>query len=118
MLSISLEVSGLPRALLGDELTSALARVADFSLPSTAEQQAHADHTLAWMEERAQGKHAHGTNLVPFSLSNIDEMMDDLGLSIGWLATIKQWLLPVDPTAYSGLGEVLRLRQRAGKKLE
>lgn len=118
MLSISLEVSGLPRALLGDELTSAPARVADLSLLSTEEQQTHADDTLAWMEERAQGKHAHGTNLVPFSLSNTDEMMDDLGLSIGWLATVKQWLLPVDPAAYSGLGEVLRSRRRAWKKLE
>lgn len=78
----------------------------------------HAETTLAWMDTRSQGKHAHGTNLVPFSLSNIDEMMSDLGAKIPTLGYIKEWLLPVDPTAYKGLGAQLRTRNARKRKDE
>ncbi len=35
------------------------------------------------MEERTEGKHARGTNIIPFSLHNIDEMLSDLDTGIG-----------------------------------
>ncbi|ORY89776.1 hypothetical protein BCR35DRAFT_317225 [Leucosporidium creatinivorum] len=90
----------------------------DLPLPSAETQLVEAKETLEWMERRAKGKHAHGTNLVPFSLSNIDDMLGDLGLKLGRLAHLREWLLPVDPTAYKGLGEQLRVRLVGGSKVE
>lgn len=55
---------------------------------------------LAWMRERTQGRHARGTNVIPFSLHNIDEMLGDLGVEISAARTVRQWLLPVSPSDY------------------
>ncbi|MEV0724966.1 hypothetical protein AB0I37_19575 [Micromonospora purpureochromogenes] len=41
---------------------------------------------LAWMTARTSGKHARGTNIIPFSMHNIDEVLDELGLNLGPLA--------------------------------
>ena len=55
---------------------------------------------LAWMAERTDGRHARGTNIIPFSMHNIDEVLDELGLNLGRFARARQWLLPVDPRSY------------------
>jgi cation diffusion facilitator CzcD-associated flavoprotein CzcO len=55
---------------------------------------------LAWMTARTEGRHARGTNVIPFSMHNIDEVLDELGLNLGRLARARQWLLPVDPRSY------------------
>jgi cation diffusion facilitator CzcD-associated flavoprotein CzcO len=55
---------------------------------------------LAWMAERTDGRHARGTNIIPFSMHNIDEVLDELGLNLGRPARFRQWLLPVDPRSY------------------
>jgi hypothetical protein len=55
---------------------------------------------LAWMAKRTDGRHARGTNIIPFSMHNIDEVLDELGLNLGRLARARQWLLPVDPRSY------------------
>ena len=55
---------------------------------------------LAWMSERTDGRHARGTNIIPFSMHNIHEVLDELGLNLGRLARARQWLLPVDPRSY------------------
>ena len=34
------------------------------------------------MEERTEGHHARGTNIIPFSLHNIDEILSDVGLDV------------------------------------
>ena len=73
--------------LLGDKL----------QLPPLAEQQRTVDERLAWMEERTEGKHSKGTNIIPFSVHHIDELLADLNLRLGVLTRIKQWLLPIDP---------------------
>lgn len=90
----------------------------DLALSTTEQQLTQAKETLAWMDQRAKGKHAHGTNLVPFSLSNIEDMLGDLRLKLGWFAYLREWLLPVDPTAYRGLGEQLRIRLAGRRKAE
>lgn len=79
-------------------------------LPSDAEQRAHADRRLAWMEARTEGQHARGTNIIPFSVHNIDELLDDLDLSIGGFNRFKEWLLPIDPRAYAPLEGALKKR--------
>lgn len=69
-------------------------------LPSAAEQDLEVTTRLAWMTERTEGKHAHGTNVVPFSLHHIDELLADLRLPVATGTRLKQWLLPVSPDDY------------------
>lgn len=68
-------------------------------LPSVPEMTDHVQTRLKWMEERTGGKHARGTNIIPFSMHNIDEMISDLGLDVGSVTRAKQWLLPISPPA-------------------
>ena len=49
----------------------------DLKLPAVAEQLRITDERLAWMEERTEGKHARGTNIIPFSMHQIDELLAD-----------------------------------------
>ncbi|MFI6064176.1 flavin-containing monooxygenase [Micromonospora sp. NPDC051227] len=55
---------------------------------------------LFWMAKRTNGRHARGTNIIPFSMHNIDEVLDELGLNVGPLTRARQWLFPVDPGSY------------------
>jgi hypothetical protein len=57
------------------------------------------------------GTHARGTNIIPFSLHNIDEMLSDLGTGIG-RSRFAEWLLPVDPGAYRRVTKELMARHR------
>ena len=84
-------------------------------LPSVEEQKKSAEAELAWMVERTRGKHSHGTNVVPFSLHNIDDMLKDLNIGIGGWNTFMQWLLPVNPATYSKLADKM-LKQRLQKE--
>ena len=65
---------------------------------------------LRWMEERTEGRHARGTNIIPFSLHNIDDLMADLGVRLDAVTRARQWLLPVDPGAYSTVAAQVRQR--------
>jgi len=89
------------------------------TLPSVSEQKRRSQEELNWMKERTRGKHSKGTNVVPFSLHNIDDMLSDLKINIGWLETARQWLLPVKPAAYSIIAEHLlaeRLKRQGKMK--
>jgi len=78
-------------------------------LPAAPERRAQVQERLQWTEERTQGRHSHGTNVIPFSMHQIDEMLADLGVNVDRLTRIKQWLLPVDPGAYRAvIGQVHR----------
>ncbi len=79
---------------LGDLLKGGL------KLPARDVQLTMIERRLAWMEERTDGKHSHGTNIIPFSVHNIDELLRDMGLQLGALTRFKQWLLPIDPRDY------------------
>ena len=70
-------------------------------LPPPDQMNAQIDRRLAWMEERTDGKHSKGTNIIPFSVHNIDELLQDMGLPLGVLTRFKQWLRPVDPSDYA-----------------
>ena len=84
----------------------------DLPLPSLDDRRADVRRRLVWMNRRTQGKHAHGTNVVPFSMHNIDEMLGDLGLDVPRSVRLKQWLVPVDPSPYADVAA--RLRERHG----
>jgi dimethylaniline monooxygenase (N-oxide forming) len=79
-------------------------------LPSIDERRARVERRLRWMEQRTEGKHARGTNIIPFSMHNIDEMLLDLGIDVSPATKLKQWLLPVDPSAYRTVAGQLRAR--------
>jgi dimethylaniline monooxygenase (N-oxide forming) len=69
-------------------------------LPSLREQEKAVTERLAWMHERTDGKHAKGTNIIPFSLHHIDELLRDMGLPLSALTRFKQWLMPTNPSDY------------------
>ncbi|MEJ8279925.1 flavin-containing monooxygenase [Pseudonocardia spirodelae] len=81
-----------------------------FDLPPVEARRAFVQERLRWMEERTEGKHARGTNIIPFSLHNIDEMLSDLGATIGRRRRFTEWLLPVDPGAYARITATLTAR--------
>jgi dimethylaniline monooxygenase (N-oxide forming) len=72
-------------------------------LPPVKERQAQVAERVRWMEQRTDGRHARGTNVLPFSLHNIDETLSDIGIDVSPGTRAMQWLLPVNPGAYSGL---------------
>ncbi len=70
------------------------------ALPDRAAMRARVDEQLAFMDEAVDGHHQHGTKIIPFSLHNVDEVLDDVGLQIPARVRAAQWLNPVDPAAY------------------
>ncbi|CAM5418556.1 hypothetical protein [Eoetvoesiella caeni] len=65
------------------------------------------------MEERTEGKHARGTNIIPFSMHNVDEMLGDIGIDVSRMTRFKQWLLPPNAKDYRMVTTRLLKRQRA-----
>ncbi|MDB5999546.1 MAG: Cyclohexanone monooxygenase [Rhizobacter sp.] len=82
------------------------------TLPRPEEQRRLVDRRLRWMEERTEYKHAKGTNLIPFSMHQIDELLADMKLDVGTLTRVKEWLNPVNPSDYAKLTDQLLERHR------
>ncbi|MET4575798.1 flavin-containing monooxygenase [Ottowia thiooxydans] len=70
-------------------------------LPEEGAMNAYIDRRLAWMEARTDGKHSKGTNIIPFSVHNIDELLQDMKLPLGAFTRFRQWLGPVNPEDYA-----------------
>jgi len=79
-------------------------------LPSEREQLDATDRRLRWMEERTEGKHARGTNIIPFSMHQIDELLADMDLSIGPMQRFMEWQMPVKPGSYARVAKELHAR--------
>ena len=84
-------------------------------LPDDATQNQTITERLAWMQERTDGKHSKGTNIIPFSLHHIDELLRDMRLPLGLATRLKQWLLPTNPADYAPAVRTLVSRY-AGKQ--
>ncbi|MDI9335117.1 MAG: NAD(P)/FAD-dependent oxidoreductase [Cytophagales bacterium] len=82
-------------------------------LPSVQEQNRIVDGRLAWMEERTDGKHSKGTNIIPFSVHHIDELLSDMRLPLPALVRFKQWLAPIDPCDFARVTKQLHKRHSA-----
>ena len=65
---------------------------------------------LQWMRERTGGMHARGTNIIPFSMHNVDEVLSDVGLDVAKRTKAKQWLMPIKPADYRKLTPKLARR--------
>lgn len=83
------------------------------SLPSDDDQREHVDTRLAWMSARTDGKHCKGTNIVPFSLHHIDELLSDIQLSLPLMLRFKQWFRAVDAAQFRPIGRQLTQRRRS-----
>lgn len=83
-------------------------------LPPEDERLAFAQAKVAWMAERTEGHHARGTNIIPFSMHNVDEVLDEINLNVGVFARFTQWLGPVRPSAYRFVAK--KLKDRAEKR--
>jgi dimethylaniline monooxygenase (N-oxide forming) len=70
-------------------------------LPAEKEQRRIVAERLSWMEARTEGRHAKGTNLIPFSLHHLDELLADLDLPLSPLTRFKQWFWPIDPRDFA-----------------
>ncbi len=80
-------------------------------LPSAEAQSKVISERLDWTAVRTQGGNGcHGTNIVPFSMHNVDELLRDLDLTRSALARAKEWLVPVDPGTYAGASRDLLAR--------
>jgi len=81
-------------------------------LPPVEEQRRQVAERLRWMRERTEGQHARGTNIIPFSLHNIDETLDEMDLNLGAATRALQWFLPPNPGSYRKVTARLLARQR------
>jgi hypothetical protein len=83
-----------------------------FDLPSAEQMQKAVDERLVWMEQRTEGKHSKGTNIIPFSVHHMDELLSDLALSLNVFKRFRQWLIPVSGADYREV--TVRLLRRQG----
>ena len=86
------------------------------ALPATATQNKTISERLAWMHERTDGKHSKGTNIIPFSLHHIDELLQDMQMPLKAITRFKQWLLPTNPGDYAPAMRTLLARYTAAKQ--
>ena len=88
--------------------------------PDAATMRRQVDAQLAFMDEATDRHHCRGGKIIPFSMKNVDEVLDDLDLNISKRVRASHWLNPVDPAAYKGVTPALvaRLRTREGSLQE
>lgn len=88
----------------------------EIALPPIEQQRTHISKRLRWMQERTEGKHARGTNIIPFSMHNIDEMLNEMGLNVSAATRFKQWLLPTNAKNYRSVTKALLKRHQARQR--
>lgn len=72
-------------------------------LPDEPSMSAEIDRRLTWMNERTGGKHCKGTNIVPFSIHHLDELLKDLDLEIALGVRIRQWIRTVRASDFASV---------------
>ncbi|MDP3967274.1 MAG: NAD(P)/FAD-dependent oxidoreductase [Nocardioides sp.] len=85
-------------------------------VPSTEKMLDETRARLRWMRERTGGMHARGTNIIPFSLHNVDEVLSDVGLDVPRRKKAKQWLVPTKPADYRRITPKLARRLGAAAR--
>lgn len=87
-------------------------------LPPVEERRRQVADRIRWMEERTEGHHARGTNLIPFSMHNIDETLEEIGITIPGSIRRREWLMPVRPADYRQITTKLLERRERRERLE
>jgi cation diffusion facilitator CzcD-associated flavoprotein CzcO len=84
----------------------------ELELPPAEQREAAITERQHWVHQRTAGGNAcKGTNIVPFSTHNIDELLSDIDLSAGRLARFAEWFAPINPRHYRRA--LTRLKKRA-----
>lgn len=83
------------------------------TLPGVIDRNRHIDRRLAWMHDRTDGKHSKGTNIIPFSVHHMDEMLAEIDLPLPLATRLKHWLVAINAADYAGL--LPRLLKRHGR---
>lgn len=73
------------------------------ALPDEVKMTDAIDKRLAWMDERTGGKHCKGTNIVPFSIHYIDELLQDLNLELPLSTRFVQWIRSVRASDFASV---------------
>ncbi len=71
-----------------------------FSLPGQAEMIRATKRKLAWSKARTLGKNARGTNIIPFSMHHVDELLEDLKMNLSTFKLFNQWNVPASAKDY------------------
>lgn len=92
----------------------------ELHLPPEEVRREYVAERLEWMEKRTEGRHARGTNIVPFSIHNIDELLADLGVRVSRFERFAEWLHPLNPASYAKAGRevIARARNRVSAQAE
>lgn len=85
-------------------------------VPSEEAMSAEIDRRLAWMEQRTNGKHCKGTNIVPFSIHHMDELLKDMDLELPQPMRVAQWLRSVRAEDFGSVWR--RFLARQGKTID
>lgn len=81
-----------------------------FELPDRESLRSQVEAQLSFMDDATDGHHCRGTKVIPFSMHNIDELLDDVGVNVGPLVRAAQWLGPVNPRSYRKLAAKVQRR--------
>ncbi len=84
----------------------------NITLPHPSVMNQSIDERLAWTEARTDGKHSKGTNIIPFSVHQMDELLNEIDLNIGVFKRFTQWLMPVVGPDYKKLMARLLARHK------
>lgn len=92
----------------------------ELDLPPVAERRRLVADRLRWMAERTEGHHARGTNIIPFSMHNVDEILADVGLDVTLGVKVGQWFRPPAAGDYRDIPQrlIARHERRTGAKLK
>ncbi|MDB5699751.1 MAG: NAD(P)/FAD-dependent oxidoreductase [Alphaproteobacteria bacterium] len=72
-------------------------------LPDAERMGSEIDRRLAWMDARTGGRHCKGTNIIPFSIHHIDELLQDLDLELPLATRVVQWLRTVRASDFANV---------------
>lgn len=72
-------------------------------MPSLEQRRRKVREELNQMSRRTRGRHAHGTSVVPFSIANMDAMIEDFAFSLPRRTKAAQWIRRVKPEDYQDL---------------
>ena len=82
-------------------------------LPEPARMRQAVVDQLAFMDVATNKHHCRGGKIIPFSLKNVDEVLDDLHLNISKRVRASHWLNPVNLAAYKAVTPTLVRRLAA-----
>ncbi len=64
---------------------------------------AFTENHLAWSKERSAGKNSKGTNIIPFTMNHVDELLEDVGYDVSGMTKFMQWNVPIAPADYKSV---------------